>query len=140
MVRPLVDAAQIQEGETILITGVSGAVERAASQIAHWRKANVIGVDRSERPNKADALVNVASNDLLSEVKALTNGKGVDLVLDAVGGPGGCPARCAKDAIGTSPLFERISGLSGGRFSDRLLCVASLVAARLATASYVLAI
>lgn len=83
----LVDAAKIEEGETVLITGVSGAVGRAASQIAHWKKAKVIGADHSDRPNEADVLINVNSKDLLSEVRTLTDGKGVDLVLDAVGGP-----------------------------------------------------
>src|SRR3984885_54577 len=39
----LVDAANIQAGETVLITGALGAVGRAATQIAHWKMAKVIG-------------------------------------------------------------------------------------------------
>jgi NADPH2:quinone reductase len=83
----LVDAADIQAGETVLITGVLGAVGQAATQIAHWKKARVIGADISDKPSEADAFVNVTSKDLPAEVKALTDGKGVDLVLDGVGGP-----------------------------------------------------
>jgi NADPH:quinone reductase len=83
----LIDAADIQAGETVLITGAGGAVGRAATQIAHWKKARVIGADISDKPSEADVFVNVKSKDLPVEVKALTNGKGVDLVLDAVGGP-----------------------------------------------------
>jgi NADPH:quinone reductase len=83
----LVHAADIQAGETVLITGALGAVGRAATQIAHWKKAKVIGSDISDNASEADAFVNAKSKDLSVEVKALTDGKGVDLVLDAVGGP-----------------------------------------------------
>jgi NADPH2:quinone reductase len=80
-------AAEIQAGETVMITGALGAVGRAAIQIAHWKKARVIGADISDNTSEADAFVNAKSKDLAIEAKALTDGKGVDLVLDAVGGP-----------------------------------------------------
>ena len=84
----LVQVGNIQEGETILVVGVSGAVGRAATQIAHWKKARVIGAARhSDNSAKADAVVNTATGDVAQEVRALTGGKGADLVLDAVGGP-----------------------------------------------------
>jgi NADPH2:quinone reductase len=83
----LVDAAAIQAGETVLITGALGAVGRAATQIAHWKKARVIGADISDKPSDADVFVNTKVKELPVEVKALTNGKGADLVFDAVGGP-----------------------------------------------------
>ncbi|MGD0846430.1 quinone oxidoreductase family protein [Bradyrhizobium sp.] len=83
----LVDAANIQAGETVLITGALGAVGRAATQIAHWKKAKVIGADISDKPSDVDVFVNTKAKELPVEVKALTNGKGADLVFDAVGGP-----------------------------------------------------
>jgi len=84
----LVVVGDIQAGETVLIVGVSGAVGRAATQIAHWKKAFVIGASRnSNNPSGADAIINTATHDLPQEVRALTSGKGADLVLDAVGGP-----------------------------------------------------
>jgi NADPH2:quinone reductase len=83
----LVDAADIQAGETVLITGAMGAVGRAATQIAHSRKAKVIGADRVDGNSGADAFINTTNKNLTSEVRALTGGKGVDLALDAVGGP-----------------------------------------------------
>ena len=84
----LVRVGNIQAGETLLVVGVSGAVGRAATQIGHWKKARVIGAARhSDNPAKADAVVNTATSDLAQEVRALTDGKGADLVLDAVGGP-----------------------------------------------------
>jgi NADPH:quinone reductase-like Zn-dependent oxidoreductase len=84
----LVQVGNVQAGETILVVGVTGAVGRAATQIAHWKKARVIGASRhSDNPSKADAVVNTATSDLAAEVRKLTEGKGADLVLDAVGGP-----------------------------------------------------
>jgi NADPH2:quinone reductase len=83
----LVAAAGIQAGETVLVTGALGAVGRAATQIAHWKKARVIGADVVSGASDADILVNTKQADLASEVRGLTGGRGVDLVLDAVGGP-----------------------------------------------------
>jgi len=82
----LVDAANIQAGETVLITGALGAVGRAATQIAHWKKAKVIGADISDKPSEVDYFVNTKTKELPFEVKAVTNGKGADLVFDGVGG------------------------------------------------------
>jgi len=84
----LVRAGNVQAGETVLIVGVSGAVGRAATQIAHWKKARVIGAStRADNPSKADMLINTTTQVLDQEVRALTKGNGADLVLDAVGGP-----------------------------------------------------
>ena len=84
----LVSAGNVQAGETVLVMGVSGAVGRAATQIAHWRKARVIGASTSPgNPSGVDSLINTKTQDLAQEVRALTGGKGADLVLDAVGGP-----------------------------------------------------
>jgi NADPH2:quinone reductase len=83
----LVHAANILPGETVLITGASGAVGRAATQIAHWKKAKVIGADIADKASEADAFINTRNKDLPTEVKALTDGNGADLILDTVGGP-----------------------------------------------------
>ena len=84
----LVHVGNIQAGETVLVVGVTGAVGRAATQIAHWKEARVIGASRhSDNSSKADAVINTATQDLAQEVRAMTGGRGADLVLDAVGGP-----------------------------------------------------
>ena len=82
----LIDAARLQAGETVLITGAAGAVGQAATQIARWKKARVIGAVRSGKAPGADAVIDTKTPDLPAEVKALTGGKGVDVVLDTVGG------------------------------------------------------
>lgn len=84
--RGLVEA-RIEKGETVLVTGASGAVGRAVVQIAHWNGARVIGVDRTEPPSEADVFVNTQKQDLVAECKRATNGKGADVVYDTVGGP-----------------------------------------------------
>ena len=86
----LVQSGAVRAGETILITGASGAVGRAATQIAHWRAAKVIGVDITDKPSEADISIDARDKERPSvdaQIKALTGGRGVDLVLDAVGGP-----------------------------------------------------
>jgi NADPH:quinone reductase len=84
----LVEAAQIQSGETVLITGVAGAVGNAATQIAHLRGARVIGTDLiGENPSGADATIDARHANITDEVLKLTSGKGVELAFDTVGGP-----------------------------------------------------
>jgi NADPH:quinone reductase-like Zn-dependent oxidoreductase len=84
----VVNAAQIQAGETILIVGAAGAVGQAATQIANWKKARVIGADTSSDPIPGtEAVVNTKSEDLRERVLELTAGKGVNAVFDTVGGP-----------------------------------------------------
>ena len=82
----LVVAGNIQPGETLLVTGSSGAVGYAAIQIAHWKGARVIGVGISDRHSEADVYVNSRTQDVLAAVALATNGRGADIVLDAVGG------------------------------------------------------
>jgi NADPH:quinone reductase len=84
----VVNAAQIQAGETILIVGAAGAVGQAATQIANWKQARVIGADTASDPIPGvESVVNTKSEDLRERVLKLTAGKGVDAVLDTVGGP-----------------------------------------------------
>jgi NADPH:quinone reductase len=83
----LVDAANLRAGETVLVTGASGSVGRAATQIARWKHATVIGADISGRQANDFAFIDMSREDLPARVRALTEGRGADVVLDAVGGP-----------------------------------------------------
>ncbi len=74
--------AEVKSEETVLVIGSQGAVGSAASQIAHWKGAHVIGADRRE-----DASINTTSPDWTKQVMARTGGRGVDIVIDTVGGP-----------------------------------------------------
>jgi NADPH:quinone reductase len=81
----LIKAGGIKEGDRILITGVNGLVGRAACQIAKWKKAFIIGADITPEPSPADVFIDLTKQDLVAEVKRVTAGTGVDLVLDGVG-------------------------------------------------------
>jgi NADPH:quinone reductase-like Zn-dependent oxidoreductase len=84
----VVSAAQVQAGETILVIGAGGAVGQAATQIANWKKAHVIGADITSDPIPGtEAVVNTKSEDLRQRVLELTAGKGVNAVFNTVGGP-----------------------------------------------------
>jgi NADPH:quinone reductase-like Zn-dependent oxidoreductase len=83
----VVSAAQIQPGEIVLIVGGAGAVGRAATQIANEQRARVIVADIVAGPLPgAEWVVNTTTEDLRTRVMELTAGKGVDAVIDAVGG------------------------------------------------------
>jgi len=83
----VVSAAQIQPGETILIVGAAGAVGQAATQIANWKQARVIGADmRSDPIPGTESVVDTKTEDLRERVLELTAGRGVDAVFDTVGG------------------------------------------------------
>jgi NADPH:quinone reductase len=88
----IVIAAKIKPGETILITGTGGAVGGAAAKIAAKQGARVIGTTRkaSEIPGLESSAVahwiGLDAGDLASSVFAATDGKGVNVVFDVVGG------------------------------------------------------
>ena len=83
----LVTTAQIEAGETVLIVGAGGAVGRAATQIANWKQARVLGVELAGSPMPGvDAVIDSSTEDLHARVTELTSGRGVDAVLDTVGG------------------------------------------------------
>lgn len=94
----LKDRAQLKPGETLLVLGASGGVGLAAVQIGKAMGAKVIAAASSDaklqvcRDNGADEVINYASEDLRSRIKALTAGKGVDVIYDPVGGPYSEPA------------------------------------------------
>jgi NADPH:quinone reductase-like Zn-dependent oxidoreductase len=84
----VVSAVQIKAGETILIVGAAGAVGQAATQIANWKQAHVIGADITSDPIPGTgSVINTKTEDLREGVLELTAGKGVDAVFDTVGGP-----------------------------------------------------
>jgi len=83
----LIRAAQMQQGETVLIVGAAGAVGQAATQIANWKGARVLGATRGAGPVAgASASIDTSKGDLPERVFELTNGKGADVVFDTVGG------------------------------------------------------
>lgn len=88
----LIQKANLQPGETVAVLGASGGVGLAAVEIGKLLGAKIIACASSPekldlaRQHGADEGVDYAKDDLKSALKALTGGKGVDVVYDAVGG------------------------------------------------------
>lgn len=85
------DAHKLKAGETALVHAAAGGVGLVVVQLAHAIGARVIGTVSGEekaqlaREAGADEVVVFTKQDFESEVKRLTNGKGVDVVYDGVG-------------------------------------------------------
>ncbi|MEZ4222837.1 MAG: NADPH:quinone oxidoreductase family protein [Polyangiaceae bacterium] len=93
----LITRGRLQTGETVLIHGATGATGLAAVQVAKLLGAKVIATGRKQAKldvvasQGADHVILTAGPDgsfrpFRDDVKALTNGQGVDVVYDAVGG------------------------------------------------------
>jgi len=88
----LVERGHLQPGESVLILGASGGVGMAAVKMAKHIGAMVIGTGSSEAKREAikeagaDHVLDPAEENLAAKVKALTDGNGVDVVYDPVGG------------------------------------------------------
>ena len=86
------ERAHLQAGETVFVSGAAGGVGLAAVDLARQLGARVIaGVssrDKAEvvRSRGAEAVVAYGEEDLKARVQALTDGLGVDVFLDNVGG------------------------------------------------------
>src|SRR3954465_9231944 len=92
------DRGALKAGETLLVLGAAGGVGLAAIEIGKALGARVIACASSDeklavcREHGADAGINYATEDLRERIKVLTEGRGVDVVYDAVGGPYSEPA------------------------------------------------
>ncbi|MEX3915470.1 MULTISPECIES: NADPH:quinone oxidoreductase family protein [Paraburkholderia] len=94
----VVDRAALRAGETMLVLGAAGGVGLAAVEIGKVLGARVIAAASSEeklevcRRFGADATINYSTEDLRERIKALTDGKGPDVIYDPVGGEYAEPA------------------------------------------------
>jgi NADPH2:quinone reductase len=94
----LKDRARLQAGETLLVLGAAGGVGLAAVELGKAMGARVIAAASSAgklavcKEHGADDLVDYSKEDLRTRIKELTDGKGVDVVYDPVGGDFSEPA------------------------------------------------
>jgi NADPH2:quinone reductase len=88
----LIDRGQLRGGETVLVLGAAGGVGTAAIQIAKAVGAKVIAAASTDEKCElcksigADATINYTKENLRDAIKALTDGKGPDVIYDPVGG------------------------------------------------------
>ena len=86
------DRAQLQPGQTVLVLGAAGGIGIATIELAKAMGARVIAAASTAeklatcRAQGADEVINYREQNLRDEVKRLTGGRGVDVVMDPVGG------------------------------------------------------
>ncbi|WKN61050.1 NADPH:quinone oxidoreductase family protein (plasmid) [Rhodococcus opacus] len=83
---------RMQPGETVLVTGAGGGVGSAGVQLAKARGAHVIALAQDDvkaevvRRQGADLVLTSTPETLRDDLLAATDGKGVDVVLEMLGG------------------------------------------------------
>jgi NADPH:quinone reductase-like Zn-dependent oxidoreductase len=88
----VVERGELAAGETVLVQAAGSGVSSAAIQIAKMHGARVLattGTDEKAAKAKelgADEVINYTTQDFVAECKRLTGKRGVDLVIDHVGG------------------------------------------------------
>ena len=91
-IHALRDRAGLQPGQTVLVLGAAGGIGIATIELAKALGARVIAAASSAeklatcRAKGADEVINYREQNLREEIKRITAGKGVDVVLDPVGG------------------------------------------------------
>lgn len=91
-IHALKDRAKLKAGETLAVLGASGGVGLAAVELGKIIGAKVIACASSPeklqfaKEHGADELIDYSKEDLKERLKALTGGKGVDVIYDPVGG------------------------------------------------------
>ena len=89
--RMVVTRAQVRPGETVLVWGIGGGVSLAALRIAKQQGARVIVTSSSDaklheaQKLGADVTLNHRTQKISQEVRALTNKRGADVVIENVG-------------------------------------------------------
>lgn len=112
----VVKAANVQPGETVLVQACAGGVAIALVQVAKQAGATVIGTSSSDEKLEwakqfgLDHGINYDTKDFVQEVKALTDGKGVSVVFDGVGGDVLVRGLTALQPFGRMVVY----GVSGG--------------------------
>ena len=94
----LVVLARLRAGERVLVLGAAGGVGLAAIEVASALGARVLAAASSDeklavcREHGAEGLIQYERDDLRQRIAALTDGSGIDVVFDPVGGRFAQPA------------------------------------------------
>jgi len=116
----LFDAGSARAGKAILILGGAGGVGSAAIQLARGQGMTLIATAGSAakcewmKEQGVDHVIDYNQEDVVARVKAVTGGRGVDLVLDPIGGRAIAHSVAACAPLGRVVLFGA-SALSPGK-------------------------
>jgi len=140
-IHALADRGRLRAGQTLLVLGAAGGVGVAAVEVGKALGATVIaaarGADKLEvaRKHGADAVIDYGSEDIRERIKAITEGQGLDVIFDPIGGD-------VSDAAFRSLRWEGrivIVGFAAGRIQQipaNLLLVKNIAAVGLFWGEY----
>jgi NADPH:quinone reductase len=117
------DAARVRNGDSVLIYAAAGGMGNALIDLARAWGLNAIGVVSSAekaafaRALGAHEVVNRTSEDVAARVQAITGGRGVDLIVDPVGGPSVAGNLALLAPMGMLVIY---GGLGGRNWGDVL--------------------
>jgi NADPH:quinone reductase-like Zn-dependent oxidoreductase len=110
--------ANLSPGETVLVHGAGGGVGVAAIQLARLRRARIIGTASAMKHDAlrafgVDHAIDYRTADVEREVRQLTGGRGVDVILDSLGGRSFETSYRLLAPLGRLVLFG-VSGIAPG--------------------------
>lgn len=114
----MLESLALKPGQWLLQTAASSSLGQMVVQLAHQRGIKTINVIRTESARQtlldlgADVVVNTATEDLVSRVLELTQGRGVPGALEAVGGAVGEQVISCLTRGGTMLIYGLMSGSS----------------------------
>jgi NADPH2:quinone reductase len=109
-------SGRVQTGDTVLVQAAASGVGTAAVQLAKRWGARVIATASTEEKLRlayelgADVLINYHTTDFVSEVRCATNQRGVDIVLECVGGEVLTKSLDCLAPMGRLVIYGRASG------------------------------
>lgn len=121
----------LKAGETVLIHSAGGGVGIAATQIAKHIGAQVIGTASAAKHGElralgVDHLIDYRTEDFETRVREITKGRGVELILDAVGGESFKKGYRVLAPTGRLGMFG-VSSLAEGKQRNVLALLSMLV-------------
>jgi NADPH:quinone reductase-like Zn-dependent oxidoreductase len=128
----LVHLGNVRAGERVLVHAGAGGVGLAALQIARWKGAEVFATASASKHERLRAAgvahcIDYRTQDFEAEIARLTNGRGVDLILDAVGGASFRKSYRSLASLGRLFLFGA-SSLAPGKRRNILAALRGLLA------------
>jgi NADPH2:quinone reductase len=115
---------RIKAGETVLVYAAAGGVGTAVIQLGKLAGIKMIGLTSTDEKASEitaqgiDHVINYKKEKVVERVLELTDGKGVDLILDCVGGPNFADNFKMMNTLGHLIWF----GIAAGNPTTNLLC------------------
>lgn len=123
--------AAVQPEERVLIHNAGGGVGIAAVQLARHRGAEVYGTASSWKHERlrelgVDHPIDYRSADFVEEIRDLTGGRGVHVIIDPIGGPNVARDLSVLDPLGRLVVFGISASVKSGRRSRLSLIATAL--------------